>query len=54
MLVSMLASKYGNITAVGDNDQCLVEGTKIITKDGERNIEDIKPEEKNIMRVWIW
>ena len=46
MLVSMLASKYGNITAVGDNDQCLVEGTKIITKDGERNIEDIKPEEK--------
>ena len=40
-LVTMLASKYGNITAVGDNDQCLIEGTKIITQRGERKIENI-------------
>ena len=45
-LVTMLASKYGNITAVGDNDQCLIEGTKIITKRGERKIENIKPGDK--------
>lgn len=42
LFISMLAAKYRNICVVGDDDQCLVEGTKIKTLDGYKNVEDIK------------
>ena len=45
-LVTMLASKHGNITAVGDNDQCLVGDTKIQTVSGTKTIKEIKEGEK--------
>ena len=45
-LVSMLASKHGNITAVGDNDQCLVGDTEIKTASGTKTIKEIKEGEK--------
>ncbi len=45
-LVTMLASKHGNITAVGDNDQCLVGDTKIQTVFGTKTIKEIKEGEK--------
>ena len=38
----LLALKYKNIFVVGDVNQCLIPGSKVITKDGEKNIEDIK------------
>ena len=41
-LIRLLASIHGNITAVGDNDQCLVEDTKIQTSSGVKEIKDIK------------
>ena len=47
-LVSILASRYGNITVVGDNDQCLVENTKITTEKGLKNIQDIEVGDKVI------
>lgn len=34
------------VLAIGDDDQCLVEGTKIITPQGEINIEDVKVGDK--------
>ncbi|WP_297437498.1 UvrD-helicase domain-containing protein [uncultured Clostridium sp.] len=37
-----LADKHKNICVVGDDDQCLVEGTNIETKTGDAKIEDIK------------
>ena len=40
--LKILAAKYKNIFAVGDDDQCLVAGTKILTPDGEKNIEDLQ------------
>ena len=41
-LIKLLAEQNGNITVVGDNDQCLVKGTKIATPEGEKNVEDLK------------
>ncbi|MGL4454039.1 MAG: UvrD-helicase domain-containing protein [Sarcina sp.] len=38
----LLAGKYRNICVVGDDDQCLVEGTKIDLRHETKNIEDIK------------
>jgi DNA helicase-2/ATP-dependent DNA helicase PcrA len=40
--LKILASKHGNVFAVGDDDQCLVEGTQITTPNGKKNIETIK------------
>ncbi len=42
MLVSLLASRYGNITVVGDNDQCLVGDTLIATENGNKEIREIQ------------
>ncbi len=38
----ILSAKYKNIFAVGDDDQCLIEGTDISVKDGIKKIEKIK------------
>ncbi|WP_294377057.1 UvrD-helicase domain-containing protein [uncultured Clostridium sp.] len=40
-LVKLLASKYKNICVVGDDDQCLVEGTMISTDSGQIEIEKL-------------
>ncbi len=41
-LVKLLAGKGGNITVVGDDDQCLLPNAKISTPGGVRKIKDIK------------
>src|SRR5207342_747023 len=42
-LLQLLASEHGNICAVGDPDQCLVEGTLVTMGDGStRAIEDVR------------
>ena len=41
-LVSLLAQGYRNLCVVGDDDQCIVEGSGIHTPDGVYNIEHIK------------
>lgn len=41
-LIKLLAGTQQNVCVVGDADQCLVEGTKILTPAGNKNIEDIK------------
>lgn len=46
-LANMLAAKQRNIFVVGDIDQCLAAGTKILMADGsEKNIERIKENEE--------
>ena len=45
-LITLLASKHGNITAVGDNDQCLVGDTEIKTFSGTKKIKEIQKGEK--------
>lgn len=41
-LVSILSKKCGNLFVVGDDSQCVVEGTQIETIDGMKNVEDIQ------------
>ena len=45
-LVTLLASRHGNVTAVGDNDQCLVGDTEIQTVSGTKKIKEIQKGEK--------
>ena len=40
-LVKLLADPKRNITVVGDDDQCLPEGTRVATAAGEKRIEDV-------------
>lgn len=40
--VKLLAAKYKNICVVGDDDQCMVEGTLIQSENSEIKIEDLK------------
>jgi DNA helicase-2/ATP-dependent DNA helicase PcrA len=41
-LVRLLAEKHKNICVVGDDDQCVVEGTLVSTEDKDIKIEDLK------------
>ena len=45
-LVRMLAEKHRNICVVGDDDQCLVEGTLVETEDGSVKIEALNSGDK--------
>ncbi|HLY87005.1 MAG TPA: UvrD-helicase domain-containing protein [Gaiellaceae bacterium] len=46
-LLQLLAEKHRNVFAVGDPDQCLVEGTLVTMADGTRRpIEEVKEEDK--------
>lgn len=40
-LVKLLTADHNNLAVVGDDWQCLVEGTKIQTADGTKNIQDV-------------
>ena len=44
-LVNLLGAKWKNIMLIGDIDQCIIEGEKVLTNDGWKKIEDIKKEE---------
>ncbi len=41
LLIRMLAQKFGNICVVGDDWQCLPQGTKILLQSGKEKIENI-------------
>ena len=45
-LVKLLAAKNKNICVVGDDDQCLVEGTLVNTETGKVKIEQVKKGDK--------
>ena len=46
-LANILSKKYGNIFVVGDIDQCLVGGTKVLMEDGsDRAIENLRVGER--------
>ena len=43
-LVQLLSAVHGNVTVVGDDDQCLLAGTLVTMADGSRRpIEDVRP-----------
>jgi len=43
-LLQLLAEEHGNLMVVGDEDQCLVEGTEVTMGDGSRRpIEQVRP-----------
>ena len=48
-LVKLLASKYKNICVVGDDDQCLVEGTMVSTEN--KDVEIAKLMKEDLVRV---
>jgi DNA helicase-2/ATP-dependent DNA helicase PcrA len=47
-LVELLARRHRNICVVGDDDQCLVKGTPILTPRGYKPIESLKADDKVI------
>ena len=44
-MLLMLRNENGRIIAVGDEKQCVIEGTKISTSEGLKNVEDITTED---------
>ena len=44
--IRLLADKHKNICVVGDDDQCLAEGTFIESENGKINIEELREEDK--------
>lgn len=49
--LSKLASIHGNVFAVGDDDQCLPQGTLVSTINGKKKIEDIKIDELVLSKI---
>ena len=45
-LIRLLAESHKNICVVGDDDQCLVEGTLVESENGRINIEELKESDK--------
>ncbi|MCF6461194.1 UvrD-helicase domain-containing protein [Clostridium sp. Cult3] len=41
-LVRLLSNRYRNLCVVGDDDQCVLEGSKVSTPKGQISIEDLK------------
>lgn len=41
-LVHLLSQRYKNLCVVGDDDQCVVEGSKIATVNGDISVEELK------------
>ncbi len=50
-LVGILSNKCNNLFVVGDDSQCVPMGSKILTKNGEVNVEDIKVGDKVISAI---
>jgi DNA helicase II / ATP-dependent DNA helicase PcrA len=48
IMVKLLSGIHRNLSVVGDPDQCLPQGTRVLTPDGEVPIEHIKPGDKVI------
>ncbi len=42
VLISMLAHMHKNLCVVGDDDQCVIEGTRISTPEGELRVEELE------------
>ncbi|MEG1003501.1 MAG: 3'-5' exonuclease [Clostridium sp.] len=49
--VKLLAKRYKNICVVGDDDQCLVEGTLLNGENGKVKVEDIKTGDKVLAAI---
>ena len=49
--VRLLAKRYKNICVVGDDDQCLTEGTLINSEKGTLKIEDVKKGDKILVAI---
>ncbi len=47
-LISLLSARYGNICVVGDDDQCLIQGTQVHTPEGIVPIQEIS-EGQNVL-----
>ena len=50
-LVGILSNKCGNLFVVGDDSQCVPMGSKILTPNGEVNVEDISVGDKVISAI---
>lgn len=45
-LINLLGEKYNNVMIIGDPDQCIIRGEKILTSMGYKNVEEVNEEDK--------